>query len=118
MLKMPISRPRTVTVLDVPVATSLALATTWRVTAGTRRVGKSARDLVPSRRRVVRVCPPYASPHESRQPVQGLGVVADHVALLPLGRLELEDVLRMVEVPMRIVGREHHAVPADPCDHL
>ena len=47
-----------------------------------------------------------------------LGVVPVHHGLLLVRHLELDGVARIVEVPVRIVGGEQHAVPADPVDHL
>src|SRR5882724_1283709 len=88
MLNTPISRPATSTILHCPGATSPARATTCRFIGASRQVVQRAR------------------------------VVPEHLALLRLGHRKLEDVLRMVEVPVRIVGREHQPVPAEPLDHL
>ena len=48
------------------------------------------------------------------QPVQRLGVVAENHAAMLFVDLAFEHIAGIVEVPMRIVGREHDAVEADP----
>src|SRR6201996_3031761 len=48
------------------------------------------------------------------QAVERQRVLAEHHPLLLFGQRRLEGVARIVLVPMRIVGREHDAIPADP----
>ena len=52
------------------------------------------------------------------EPYNALALSRNTLRLLRVGHRELERVLRVVEVPVRIVGREHQPVPADPLDHL
>src|SRR6185437_9019450 len=52
----------------------------------------------------------------SRKLVNALRVLAEDHALLLLGQLDLEDGLWIVEIPVRIIGREEEAIPADPFD--
>src|SRR5208337_3390357 len=82
-LKMPISRPATATILQVPGAISPTVATTCRA--------------IPS-----------------LQTIERQRVLAEHHPLLLLRQRRLEGVARIVLIPMRIIGGEHDAVPADP----
>src|SRR5271166_4702451 len=50
----------------------------------------------------------------SLQAVERQSVLAEYHPLVLLGQRRLEGVTRIVLVPVRIVGREHDAVPTDP----
>src|SRR6185437_15451810 len=48
------------------------------------------------------------------QAVERQRVLAEHHAFLLLSQRRLEGIARVVLIPVRIVGGEHDAVPADP----
>src|SRR5579872_1657845 len=55
---------------------------------------------------------------DSGDAINRLGVLQEDAALLHLGHLDRQRVGRIVEIPMRIVGGEQHAVPAHPFDRV